>query len=199
MLSVSTFLTVFDGQVITVALPAISADLGLAPSDAQWVLTAYVLTVGGFLLVGGRLGDRFGRRPILLIGLAAFAGGLVTQSLGWQYVFLLSTPVAASAALAAAVLPGGRLRDGPCSVDVWAALLATAGVAALVAAITTVGRPGMRVVALLEFSLAAALVVVFLLRERRTPTPLLRLGLVRVRTFRAAVAVLGRPPRAVPT
>jgi MFS family permease len=62
-----------DGMVVMVALPAIERDLGASQEDLQWVVTAYTLTLGAFLLVGGRAGDLYGRRRMLVAGLVIFA------------------------------------------------------------------------------------------------------------------------------
>jgi EmrB/QacA subfamily drug resistance transporter len=61
-----------DGTVVNAALPAISRDLHAGLADLQWVLTAYLLTLGSLLVVGGSLGDLFGRRRIFIIGLVGF-------------------------------------------------------------------------------------------------------------------------------
>jgi EmrB/QacA subfamily drug resistance transporter len=71
------FLVGVDGLAVAIALPAIQRDLGVAPIDAQWILTAYGLAFGGGLLLGGRLGDLYGRRRLLVAGLALFAAGAV--------------------------------------------------------------------------------------------------------------------------
>ncbi len=63
---------VLDTTIVTVALPSIQSDLHFTGSSLIWVLNAYMLTFGGFLLLGGRLGDLYGRRRLFLIGLALF-------------------------------------------------------------------------------------------------------------------------------
>jgi MFS family permease len=67
------FLIGADGLAVAIAIPAVQRDLGLAPIDGQWVLSAYGLAFGGTLLLGGRLGDLYGRRRALACGLALFA------------------------------------------------------------------------------------------------------------------------------
>jgi EmrB/QacA subfamily drug resistance transporter len=62
-----------DGTVVNAALPAIAHDLDASLADLQWVITAYLLTLGAFLVLGGSLGDHFGRRRILVYGLGGFA------------------------------------------------------------------------------------------------------------------------------
>src|SRR5689334_8251472 len=62
-----------DGSVVNVALPAIQADLGGGLATQQWVVSAYLLTLGSLILVGGSLGDIFGETRVFAIGVAAFA------------------------------------------------------------------------------------------------------------------------------
>jgi EmrB/QacA subfamily drug resistance transporter len=71
------FMVVLDIAIVNVALPAIQQDLDMRQSALQWVVVAYGLLLGGFLLLGGRLGDLLGRRRIFLTGLAIFTGASV--------------------------------------------------------------------------------------------------------------------------
>jgi EmrB/QacA subfamily drug resistance transporter len=63
-----------DGTIVNVALPSIASDLGASLSDLQWVLDAYLVTLTALVLLGGSLGDRYGRRRVFLLGLAGFTG-----------------------------------------------------------------------------------------------------------------------------
>jgi EmrB/QacA subfamily drug resistance transporter len=72
---VAQLMLILDATVVNVALPRIDADLGFGPAALSWVLNAYTLAFGGLLLLGGRLGDVFGRRRIFEIGLAVFTLG----------------------------------------------------------------------------------------------------------------------------
>src|SRR5690348_1643490 len=67
------FLDIADSAIVNVALPSIQHSLGFSQQNLQWVASGYILTYGGFLLLGGRLGDLLGRRRLLLTGLAIFA------------------------------------------------------------------------------------------------------------------------------
>ena len=69
---VAQLMLVLDATVVNVALPRIDADLGFGPASLSWVLNAYTLAFGGLLLLGGRLGDVFGRRRLFEVGLAVF-------------------------------------------------------------------------------------------------------------------------------
>jgi len=68
----ATSLTFIDGTVVNVALPALQADLHATITDVQWVIEAYMLFLGGLILVGGSLGDQFGRKQIFLVGVVLF-------------------------------------------------------------------------------------------------------------------------------
>lgn len=70
----ATFVVFLDVTVVNIALPAIDADLAAGFSGLQWVVNAFLLTLSAFLLLGGSLGDRFGRRRVFLAGLGAFSG-----------------------------------------------------------------------------------------------------------------------------
>ena len=85
----SIFLEGVDISMLGVALPAIKADLGMAPGDLQWVVSAYVLGYGGFMLLGGRAADLLGRRKMFVFWLAVFVlfsglGGFATE--GWMLI-----------------------------------------------------------------------------------------------------------------
>src|SRR5215471_12897661 len=75
------FLDIADSAIVNVALPSIQRDLGFSQQNLQWVASGYILTYGGFLLLGGRLGDLLGRRRMLLTGLAVFAVSSLTAGL----------------------------------------------------------------------------------------------------------------------
>jgi EmrB/QacA subfamily drug resistance transporter len=66
------FMVILDVSIVNVALPSIQADLHFSPGDLQWVLSAYALTFGGFLLLGGRTADILGRRRVFMAGVALF-------------------------------------------------------------------------------------------------------------------------------
>jgi EmrB/QacA subfamily drug resistance transporter len=74
LLAVSYFMTTVDLTIVNVSLPTIGRDLHFSETNLQWVATAYSLTFGGFLLLGGRFADLLGRRRILMLGLGAFTG-----------------------------------------------------------------------------------------------------------------------------
>jgi EmrB/QacA subfamily drug resistance transporter len=73
VLGVAYLMVVLDISIVNVALPSIQEDLGFQTEDLQWVVSGYALTFGGFLLLGGRMGDLLGRRIFFMIGLGLFA------------------------------------------------------------------------------------------------------------------------------
>ena len=86
LLAMAQFMVVVDASITNVALPTIGRELRFSQDDLSWVVNAYVLTFGGFLLLGGRMADLLGRRRIFMAGLVLFAlaslvGGL-SQSEG---------------------------------------------------------------------------------------------------------------------
>src|SRR5436305_3121356 len=118
-----------DGTVVNVALPAIAADLHTGLSSLQWTLTAYLLTLGSLLVVGGSLGDLFGRRRGLGTGLAAFSvaslGCAVAQSSG-QLIIARAVQGAAAAALVpgslALISASFRIDDRGRAIGAWSGL-----------------------------------------------------------------------------
>jgi EmrB/QacA subfamily drug resistance transporter len=72
VLCLGDLMIVLDGTIVNVALPSIRDDLGFSQTSLAWVVNAYLLTFGGFLLLGGRLGDLFGHRRLFLIGISVF-------------------------------------------------------------------------------------------------------------------------------
>src|SRR5690242_18392547 len=73
LLCIAQFMAVLDFSIVNVALPSIQNDLGFSTQNLQWVVSAYSLTLGGFLLLGGRLADLYGRRLLFILGLALFS------------------------------------------------------------------------------------------------------------------------------
>src|SRR4051794_37094954 len=74
VVAVAQFMVVLDATVVNVALPTIQRELGFSEQSLSWVLNAYTLMFGGFLLLGGRLADRLGRRRLFVAGIAGFSG-----------------------------------------------------------------------------------------------------------------------------
>ena len=73
LLCTAFFMVILDSAIVVVALPSIDADLGFSTGDLQWVLSAYLLSFGGLLLLGGRAADLLGRRRVFMVGTGLFA------------------------------------------------------------------------------------------------------------------------------
>lgn len=255
------FLTGADGLAVAIALPNLQEGLGATTIDAQWALTAYGVTFGGVLLLGGRLGDLYGRRRLLVCGMAVFAagsllaglapalpvliaaralqglgaaaavptalaligslyspgpartralslltamsavgiisglllGGTITDLLGWRWVFLLMTAPAVVAAVAAPrTLPEARADEPPARSDVGGAVLVSAGLMAVLFGFTGMEHDGIAAVrTVAPLTVGVLLLVAFVMWERRAPQPLMRLGILRVRSLRAASLAVG--------
>jgi EmrB/QacA subfamily drug resistance transporter len=259
------FLDALDVSMMGVALPSIQSDLGMSTSSLQWVVSAYVLGYGGFLLLGGRAADLLGRRRVFLIALGVFVvasmlgglandgtfliatrfvkgvsaaftapaalsiittsfaegparnkalavftatgatgfslglviGGLLTE-IGWRWVFFLPAPVAlvtliAGLKLVPADRDGLRTRR---SFDLFGAVSMTAGMLLLVYTLVEAPDAGwLSARTLGSFAAVAAILAAFVWRERSTPAPLVRLGILRsgslVRANLGAMSLFG--------
>ncbi len=258
------FLDALDVSMVGVALPSIRSDLGLSTSSLQWVVSAYVLGYGGFLLLGGRAADLLGRRRVFLISLGVFVvasllggfahdgtlliatrfikgmsaaftapaglsiitttfkegparnkalsvytatgatgfslglviGGLLTEA-GWRWVFFLPAPVALIALIAGIKLvPTSERAPRTGGFDAMGAVTITAAMLLLVYTLVNAPNAGWgSMQTLVSFVGAAAFLAAFVWREQRTPTPLVRLGILRsaalVRANLAAMALFG--------
>src|SRR5580693_3576461 len=89
VLAVAYFMTIVDLTITNVALPTIGRSLHFPESDLQWVVTAYGLAFGGFLLLGGRAADLLGRRRLLMVGLAVFSVASLACALATSDTFLI--------------------------------------------------------------------------------------------------------------
>ena len=84
LLSVVQFMIILDIAIVNVALPSIQVDLGFSQQNLQWVISAYALFFGGFLLLGGRTADLVGRRRMFVLGLALFSVASLLAGLAWN-------------------------------------------------------------------------------------------------------------------
>jgi EmrB/QacA subfamily drug resistance transporter len=90
LLSVVQFMVVLDIAIVNVALPSIQVDLGFSQENLQWVISAYALVFGGFLLLGGRSADLLGRRRIFMGGLVVFTLSSLFAGLAWSEASLIT-------------------------------------------------------------------------------------------------------------
>jgi EmrB/QacA subfamily drug resistance transporter len=89
LLSVVQFMVVLDIAIVNVALPSIQVDLGFSQENLQWVISAYALVFGGFLLLGGRAADLLGRRLVFLAGVFVFTLSSLLAGLAWSEASLI--------------------------------------------------------------------------------------------------------------
>jgi EmrB/QacA subfamily drug resistance transporter len=257
LLSVVQFMVVLDIAIVNVALPSIQVDLGFSQQNLQWVISAYALVFGGFLLLGGRAADLLGRRRIFLAGLILFTlaslfaglawseaslisaralqglgaavitpaalsilsttftegrernialgvwgavggfgaaagvllGGILTDALSWSWIFFVNVPVGVTAFVLAPMLLKESRDATVKSFDALGGVLVTAGLSSLVYAITQAGQDGWLAGKTLSFFAASvAMLVGFLVWEQRHPEPLMRLGILRIKTVSGANA-----------
>ena len=90
LLGVVQFMVVLDIAIVNVALPSIQVDLGFSQENLQWVISAYALVFGGFLLLGGRSADLLGRRRLFLVGLVVFTLASLFSGLAWSEASLIT-------------------------------------------------------------------------------------------------------------
>ncbi len=260
LVCVAFFMVVLDVSIVNVALPSIATDLELSQSTLQWIVTAYSLAFGGFLLLGGRAADVFGRRKVFMLGMALFTfaslmcgfadsgawliafravaglggaivspatlsiinaafrhggaernkafgiwgaiagsgaaagvllGGVLTEYLGWEWIFFVNVPVGITViALTPWLVSEGRAEDVDPHTDPFAAILATAGLVSFVYAMSKAPEAGWLSLQTIGLTiLAVLLVTAFFVKEARTDSPLVPLGLFRVRHVFVANAV----------
>ena len=89
LICLAQFMVVLDATIVNVALPSIQKDLHLSEGNLQWIVNAYTLVFGGFLLLGGRAGDLLGRKRLFLIGLVIFTGASLLDGLATSEGFLI--------------------------------------------------------------------------------------------------------------
>jgi EmrB/QacA subfamily drug resistance transporter len=137
LLSAVQFMVVLDIAIVNVALPSIQTDLGFSQEDLHWVISAYALVLGGFLLLGGRAADLFGRRRVFLLGLAVFAVGSLLSGLAWDDSVLvgaralqgLGAAIVSPAALAILMTTFSEGSERNTAIGVWGAVGGFGGVA----------------------------------------------------------------------
>src|SRR5215211_6034714 len=83
------FMVVLDVSIVNIALPSIQADLGFSQENLQWVMSAYALVFGGFLLLGGRAADVLGRRKLFVAGIVVFTLASLFAGFAWSEASLI--------------------------------------------------------------------------------------------------------------
>ncbi len=130
LLGAVQFMVVLDIAIVNVALPSIQTDLGFSQANLQWVISAYALVFGGFLLLGGRTADILGRRRIFMAGLILFTIGSLLCGLAWSEASLigaraiqgLGAATISPAALAILMTTFAEGRERNIALGVWGAV-----------------------------------------------------------------------------
>jgi len=177
LLSVVQFMDILDASILNIALPSIKSDLGFSQQSLLWVVNGYILTYGGFLLLGGRMADLLGRRLVLVTGLVVFAsssliGGLAhTSSLlvGARFAQGVGAAMMSPAALSILTSTFRNTRDRNTALGVWAAVSGIGGAAGVLFGGLLTEGPGWRWVLFINvpFSVVALLGAFALLNRQR--------------------------------
>jgi EmrB/QacA subfamily drug resistance transporter len=259
LVCLAQFMVVLDATIVNVALPSIQTDLNFSPGNLAWIINSYTLLFGGFLLLGGRAADLFGRKKIFLAGVILFSvasalcalatsqgmligfralqglgaalvspaalsiimttfadgaertkalaawgaiaasgsafglllGGVLTESLSWQWIFIVNVPIGIAAFVASLRLVPESIGKESGGFDVFGALSVTGGLVAIVYAIVRAESDGWGSASTLAFgALGAALLIAFVLIERAHKDPLVRLGIFRTRSLSTSNGVM---------
>src|SRR6266487_1047217 len=183
LLSLVQFMDVLDASILNIALPSIKNDLGFSQQSLQWVINGYILTYGGFLLLGGRVADLLGRRLMLVTGLVVFAGSSLTGGLSHSSSLLIGARFAqgvgaamlSPAALSSLTSTFRSTRDRNTALGVWAAVSGIGGAAGVLFGGLLTEGPGWRWVLFVNVPFSAiAFAGAFLLlkKKRRKPAAL---------------------------
>ncbi|MBA3328701.1 MAG: MFS transporter, partial [Solirubrobacterales bacterium] len=256
LLASAQFVVVLDASIVNVALPSIGRDLAFSQDNLAWVVNAYTLVFGGFLLLGGRMADLLGRRRLFIGGLVLFSfasllgglsntegqliasralqglgaalvapaalsivtttfaegaernkalgvwgavagsggaagvllGGVLTDSLGWEWVLWVNVPIGVAAALLAPrLLTESHSESETRHFDVLGAVTVTAGLSLLVFALVDANSAGWESTqTLVLLAAAAALTATFVVIELRSAAPLVPFRIFRARTLTGA-------------
>src|SRR5215510_224632 len=137
LLSLVQFMDILDASILNIALPSIKHDLGFSQQSLQWVVDGYILTYGGFLLLGARMADLLGRRLVLVTGLVVFAGaslagGLAQTSsmlVGARFAQGIGAAMLSPAALSTLTTTFRTARERHTALGVWGAVSGLGGAA----------------------------------------------------------------------
>ena len=194
VLAVAQFMVVLDVTIVNVALPDIQKDLRFSADNLQWVISAYTLVFGGFLLLGGRAADLLGRRRLFIVGLVLFAaaslaGGLATSQgvlIGVRAIQGLGGALLSPAALSILTVTFAHGRERNIAMGIWGGLAGLGGTLGVIAGGVLVDSAGWEWVFFVNVPIALALIALTpsIVRESRA-------DITGARTFDAAGSVLG--------
>jgi EmrB/QacA subfamily drug resistance transporter len=189
LLSLVQFMDILDASILNIALPSIKHDLGFSQQSLQWVVDGYILTYGGFLLLGARMADLLGRRFVLVSGLVLFAGASLTGGLshtssllvGARFAQGMGAALLSPAALSSLTTTFRAGRDRHTALGVWGAVSGLGGAAGVLFGGLLTEGPGWRWVLFVNVPLSAvAFIGAFALLDRE-----------RIRTKLAQLDALG--------
>jgi EmrB/QacA subfamily drug resistance transporter len=140
LVCMAQFMVILDATIVNVALPSIQSDLEMSEADLQWIVNAYTLTFGGFLLLGGRAGDLAGRKKVFLVGLVIFTVASLLNGLAPSSEVLivfrglqgLGAALIAPAALSIITATFAEGAERTKAMGVWAAIAVGGGAVGLV-------------------------------------------------------------------
>src|SRR4051812_48511376 len=177
LLCAAQFVVVLDASIVNVALPSIQRDLHFSQEDLQWVVNAYVLMFGGFMLLGGRAADLLGRRRVFMFGLVVFslaslAGGLAGSQemlIAARAVQGLGAAILSPAALSIITVTFAEGADRNKALGVWGAVAGSGGAAGVILGGVITQSLGWEWVLFVNapIGLAAALLTPFFVTESR--------------------------------
>jgi EmrB/QacA subfamily drug resistance transporter len=177
LLCVAFFMVILDAQIVILALPSIEKDLNLSATGGQWVMSAYLLSFGGLLLLGGRSADLLGRRRMFMIGTTLFLGSSLVCGLAWSGGVLiaarvvegLSAAIMAPSALSILMTTFDEGAERNKALGVWSAIGGVGATAALLIGGPLTEGPGWGWIFLINVPVALALLALspVLLRESR--------------------------------
>jgi MFS family permease len=163
LLCLVQFMDILDASILNIALPSIKRDLGFSQEGLQWIVNGYILTYGGFLLLGGRVADLLGRRRVMVTGLVVFAasslvGGLAQSEsllIGARFAQGLGAAMLSPAALSTLTTTFRTGRDRNTALGVWGAVSGLGGAAGVLFGGVLTEGPGWRWVLFVNVPLSA--------------------------------------------
>ena len=194
------FMVILDVAIVNVALPTIEVDLGFSQTNLQWVVSAYALTFGGLLLLGGRAADLLGRRRMFMSGIALFAAASLLAGLAWSDVALIVARAAQG--VGAAIMTPAALsilmttfREGAernKALGIWGAVGASGGTVGVLLGGILTDTIGWEWIFFLNVPVGLAVIAVapVLLGESRAAADRRRFDLAGALSVTAAVALL---------
>ena len=200
LLCTAFFMVILDSAIVIVALPSIDADLAVSAGDLQWVLSAYLLSFGGLLLLGGRAADLLGRRRMFIVGTALFGLASLGAGLAGSVNALLIARVVQGAAAAiltptalsivTTTFPEGAERNK--ALGIWGSTGAIGGTAAWLIGGPITDGLGWEWIFFINMPVAAAVAALspVLLRESREATAKRRFDIAGAVTITAALVAL---------